>query len=106
MLIQETGILPMVLSLSQQQNTTVRNTSDPTNQIMAITTETPSKPNMVNGFGGSGSGGGVGQLASQSTQLQAGTAGWRNKTNFQQKESSWRLTMDTEQLEQITAPLV
>jgi hypothetical protein len=42
---------------------------------MPITTATPSKPSMVNGFGGSGSGGGEGQLDSQSTQLQAGTSG-------------------------------
>jgi hypothetical protein len=47
---------------------------------MPITTATPSKSNMVNGFGGSGSGGGVGQLDSQSTQLQAGTSGWRKNT--------------------------
>jgi hypothetical protein len=61
---------------------------------MPITTEMPSKPDMVNGFGGSGSGGGTGQLASQSTQLQAGTSGWRKKTYIQQKVSSWRLITD------------
>jgi hypothetical protein len=80
-LIQENGTLPMVLLLLQQQNSAVRNTIDPTAQIMPITTETPSKPNIVYGFGGSGSGGGTGQLDSQSTQLQAGTSCWRKKTH-------------------------
>jgi len=70
----------------------VRNTSDPTAQIMPITTATPSKPSMVNGFGGSGSGGGEGQLDSQSTQLQAGTSGWRKNTVNRQPLSNLKLS--------------
>jgi hypothetical protein len=72
----------MVVLLPEQQNTTMMNTSDPTTQIMPITTEMPSKPSITNGSGGSGSGGGTGQLASQSTQLQAGTSGWKKNTNL------------------------
>lgn len=68
----------MVFLLSQQQNTATMNISDPTAQIMPIMTGTPAMPNIVNGFDGPGSGGGTGQLASQSTQLQAGTSGWKN----------------------------
>jgi hypothetical protein len=88
----------MVFLLSQQQNTATRNTSDPTAQIMPIMTATPSTPNTVNGFDGCGSGGGTGQLASQSTQLQAGTSGWKNNTYSQQKtfhslQLSWQLNV-------------
>jgi hypothetical protein len=79
-IIWENETLPMVFLLSQQQNTAMRNTSDPTVQIRAIMTTTPSKPNTLNGFIGCGSGGGTGQLASQSTQLQAGTSGWKKNT--------------------------
>jgi hypothetical protein len=74
----------MVFLLSQQQHTATRNISDPIAQIMNIMTGTPAMPSTVNGFDGCGSGGGIGQLASQSTQLQAGTSGWKN-TYSQQK---------------------
>jgi hypothetical protein len=76
----------MVFLLSQQQTTATRNISDPITQTMTIMTGTPAMPSTVNGFDGCGSGGGTGQLASQSTQLQAGTLGWKNTQSQQQQK--------------------
>jgi hypothetical protein len=59
-------------------------------------TGTPSMPNTVNGTDGCGSGGGTGQLASQSTQLQAGTAGWKKNAYSQQETFQSEAFMVTE----------
>lgn len=48
--------------------TPIRNSVDKTTNSTAMHTLYPSKPNIVNGFGGGGIGAGFGQDSSQSTQ--------------------------------------
>jgi len=52
--------------------TAKRNKAEPIIKTMVMMKATPSKPMTRNGCGLGGWGGGTGQLASQSTQLQAG----------------------------------
>lgn len=62
----------------EQQNTPIKKSNVPIINTIAITNSYPSKPSMVNGNSAGGSGAGAGQLASQSTQEQAGVLSCKN----------------------------